>query len=179
VPVVGPSGVGKDSVLAYAATELRNDADMVFVRRTVTRPTTAGGEDFIGVTEKEFTRLVENDAFCLHWPAHGLHYGIPMSASAAVDAGKVVVANLSRGMIAAARERFPRTLPIAITAPRAIVEQRLRSRGREDDASIALRLARLDAWQAEENDLVKIDNSGSLEMAGMALVTTLRGLAAR
>ena len=42
--VVGPSGAGKDSLLAGAQNVLQYDSSIVFARRCITRPSDAGGE---------------------------------------------------------------------------------------------------------------------------------------
>jgi ribose 1,5-bisphosphokinase PhnN len=55
--------------------------------------------------------------------------------------GLTVVANVSRGVIADAMARFP-TRVIEITAPAALLAERLSSRGRESGADVASRLAR-------------------------------------
>ncbi len=72
--VVGPSGAGKDTLIAGAVAAR---PDLRLVRRVITRPTEAGGEPFDGVTEAEFLSRLDAGAFALHWQAHGLHYGIP------------------------------------------------------------------------------------------------------
>ncbi|MCC2112585.1 MAG: phosphonate metabolism protein/1,5-bisphosphokinase (PRPP-forming) PhnN, partial [Hyphomicrobiales bacterium] len=51
VLVVGPSGAGKDTLMAAIG---RARPDLHIVRRVVTRPSEAGGEPFEGVTEAEF-----------------------------------------------------------------------------------------------------------------------------
>ena len=61
--IVGPSGAGKDTLLAGA---LAARPDLVLVRRVITRPTEAGGEDFDGVTEAVFAQRLAAGDFALH-----------------------------------------------------------------------------------------------------------------
>ena len=49
--VVGPSGAGKDTLLSGA---IAADPALHWARRVITRPESAGGEPFEGVTEAEF-----------------------------------------------------------------------------------------------------------------------------
>lgn len=75
IAIVGPSGVGKDSVieaLLAAAPNLQR------VRRVITRPDGAGAEDFERVSVEEFRRMEDRGAFALSWVAHGLRYGVPV-----------------------------------------------------------------------------------------------------
>ena len=74
IAVVGPSGVGKDSVMAGL---IAARPDMRLVRRTITRAPDLGGEDYDAVTPEAFAEAARNGAFCVHWSAHGLSYGIP------------------------------------------------------------------------------------------------------
>ncbi len=140
VAVVGPSGAGKDTLMAGARAELAGDARFRFVRRSITRPAEAGGEDHAAMSEAEFTAVREAGGFALWWAAHGLLYGIPRDIEADLEAGRVVVANLSRGVLAEAARYRLRVLEI--TAPVALRAQRLALRGREDVAGVAARLVR-------------------------------------
>ena len=134
VLVVGPSGAGKDTLLDAARRALAGDPRFHFVRRVITRPADAGGEAHEAVTEEEFAAR----DFVIQWQAHGLRYGIPADA---IQAGVVSVANVSRTIIADAARRFPVRV-IEITAAPDILAARLASRGREDAADVATRLAR-------------------------------------
>ncbi len=99
--VVGPSGAGKDTLIAGA---LARRPDLRLVRRVITRPAAAGGEDFDGVTEAEFTARLKRGDFALHWQAHGLRYGIPADQ---VTGPGTVVFNGSRAALPAALAALP------------------------------------------------------------------------
>jgi ribose 1,5-bisphosphokinase len=137
VLVVGPSGAGKDTVLGMARRALAADSRFRFVRRAITRPAEAGGEDHEAVSEAAFDRR----AFALHWQAHGLRYGIPADIVQDLDRGAVVVANASRAVIAEAAAKFPVRV-IEVTAPPDVLARRLAERGRETAEDAARRLAR-------------------------------------
>jgi len=134
VLVVGPSGAGKDTLLDAARQVLADDPRFRFVRRVITRPADAGGEAHEAVTETDFAAR----KFALQWQAHGMRYGISADA---IDGGIVVVANVSRTVVAEAARRF-QVRVIEITAPPDILAARLASRGREAAADVASRLAR-------------------------------------
>jgi phosphonate metabolism protein PhnN/1,5-bisphosphokinase (PRPP-forming) len=165
VLVVGPSGAGKDSLLNAARDAFRGDPRVHFVRRVITRPPDPHGEKHEAVTEAEFALR----DFALSWSAHGLRYGIPMVA---LQAAPVVVANVSRGVIAEAARRFPVRV-IEITAPPEILAVRLAARGRETATDVANRLARTAAIP----DGVPVEtvwNDGTLEAGIERFVAALR-----
>jgi phosphonate metabolism protein PhnN/1,5-bisphosphokinase (PRPP-forming) len=141
VLVVGPSGAGKDTLMEAARALIGPDPRLRFVRRDITRPADAGGEDHIAVDAASFAARRATGAYALHWEAHGLGYGIPADIAADLAAGRAVVANVSRGVIAEAAARFP-TMVLEITASPAVLAARLAARGRETAADIAARLAR-------------------------------------
>jgi len=139
IGVVGPSGVGKDSVIeALVAAR----PDLHRVRRVITRPEAAGGERFEGVSEAEFARRRATGDFALSWPAHGLHYGVPTSVRGRLAAGQTCLVNLSRAVLAEAERRFVPFVTLHLTAPAAVLAARLAARGREDAGAVAARLAR-------------------------------------
>lgn len=137
--VVGPSGAGKDTLIA-AAREAR--PDLVIVRRVITRPSEAGGEDFDGTTVEDFARRCAAGEFTLDWQAHGLCYGIPADQIALAASGRDVMFNGSRAALDVARDRLPGLRVIVVTAPDAVLAERLAGRGRESHAQIVDRLAR-------------------------------------
>jgi ribose 1,5-bisphosphokinase len=140
--VVGPSGVGKDTLLRGAQLLLMSSG-FRFPRRWITYPDDRG-EDHIPVTAAEFEQAVARGLLALHWSAHGLRYGIPTSIDADLAEGYHVIANVSRSVVDAARTRYCNLRVAAITAPEDVVRARLIGRGRESDAEIELRIER--AW---------------------------------
>jgi phosphonate metabolism protein PhnN/1,5-bisphosphokinase (PRPP-forming) len=140
--VVGASGVGKDSLIAGAATRLARDPRFVFARRVVTRAADSGGEQHVPMEPARFDALRDGGAFALAWNAHGISYGIPASLRAVIAEGRVVVANLSRTKLVEAAQALGPTIAIEVTAPPDLLHARLIARGREDAAAIEKRMAR-------------------------------------
>ncbi|WP_290684484.1 MULTISPECIES: phosphonate metabolism protein/1,5-bisphosphokinase (PRPP-forming) PhnN [unclassified Haematobacter] len=157
--VVGPSGAGKDTVIAAA---LAHRPEIHRVRRVITRPTEAGGEDFEGVSEALFQKRLAAGDFALHWQAHGLSYGIPWSE---IISGRDVLFNASRAMVERAVEVFPALRILQITAPPEVLAHRLAQRGRETAGEIAQRLVRDTAPLPRNLAVSTIDNGGALEVA--------------
>ena len=178
VLVVGPSGAGKDSTIAGAATALDGEPRLLFTRRLITRPAAAGGEEHIALSPEAFAAARDAGKLLLHWRAHGLDYGLPGELAATLEAGRGVVANVSRTVVATARERLAPVAVVAITAAPDILAARLAARGREGGADIASRLRRAGALAPDQADFV-IDNNGSLEAAVARFVEILRGLIAQ
>lgn len=136
VAVVGPSGAGKDLLMAMACAAR---PDIRAARRVITRPSQAGGEDFDGVTEADFaTRAIGGD-FALHWRAHGLGYGIP--ARELAGSGTVLF-NASRTVLPQAAVLFSDLTVLLVTAPPHVLAARLAARGRESATDQAERLER-------------------------------------
>lgn len=168
--VVGPSGAGKDTLIA-AAHSLRPTLHVV--RRVITRPTEAGGEPFEGVAPEDFARREAEGAFCLTWVAHGLRYGIPASALVAVGQGRDVVFNGSRAMLAEAWDAFPNLTVILVTAPIQVLAERLAARGRESTADIAARLARARYEVPPGIPVRVVENAGALPDAVASFLAAL------
>ncbi|MFD2251850.1 ribose 1,5-bisphosphokinase [Pseudochelatococcus lubricantis] len=173
VCIVGPSGAGKDSLLAKARAGLADDADVVFPRRLVTRASN-DSEDHDTITQAAFDEGVRDGAFALHWQAHGLSYALPLSVAEAIAGGKVAVCNVSRAVVPQVFDLFEHVFVVLITAPPAIITERLRKRGRESSASIAARLERNRKLSAVLMPDLTIMNTGPVEIGGERLVSFLR-----
>jgi ribose 1,5-bisphosphokinase len=173
VLVVGPSGVGKDTLIAYCRSRLGTADGVVFPRRAITRPSGDDTEDHEVVSEEEFRRREAAGGFALHWRAHGLSYGVPAAVADDIAAGRTVVVNVSRSIIDAARQRFADIRVVHVTAAPDILARRLQSRGRESAVDMAARLGRANAVEVTGSDVVLIDNSGLAEDAGKQLLSVL------
>ena len=171
IAVVGPSGVGKDSLLGGAQETLPN---VHFLQRTITRPADAGGESHQAVSEDEFRALRDRQTFLFHWQAHGLFYGIPMDAKNLVLNGHTVVFNGSRHALADQRELWPELKIIWVTADPELRAERLAARGREEGADIRNRLAIADAEIPADAALV--ENNATLEEGVRRMTDAIRRL---
>ncbi|HEV7344087.1 MAG TPA: phosphonate metabolism protein/1,5-bisphosphokinase (PRPP-forming) PhnN [Devosia sp.] len=176
VAVVGPSGAGKDTLIDFARARLQSNDRIGFVRRIVTRPCHGGSEDHDSMDEKAFVRAEAAGGFALSWAAHGLRYGLPISLDADLEGGRIAVANLSRQVIPALMERYPTALVVSVTANRDVIARRLANRGRETRESIQQRLDR-SVESSLPASTISIDNSGSLEVAGMQFTNLLLDMA--
>jgi ribose 1,5-bisphosphokinase len=173
IAVVGPSGAGKDSLIDFARERLAENDDIGFVRRFITRDPDAGSEDHHAVTLVQFEAMRDAGRFAIHWGAHDLHYGIPAETRHQLADGRTLVVNGSRAAIPDFLKAYPRLLVVTVTADAAIIAERLKSRGREDDETISKRLARSERHWTIACPQVVIDNSGALEMAGAEFVRAI------
>jgi ribose 1,5-bisphosphokinase len=168
--VVGPSGVGKDSLLEWVKTRLPANAGPVFARRSITRPVHAS-EAHEPMTRDAFQHATQAGHFSMIWQANDTCYGIRRDIEAELKIGRDVVVNGSREYIPQLRQLFPQAKILWISADPESIKQRIESRSRETGAALENRLQRTTAFNAEEVDgVTHIDNSGPLEIAGHRLL---------
>lgn len=162
IGVVGPSGVGKDSLMAGLSATC---TEFGLVRRVITREAHLGGEDYDAVSEAEFARMEADGAFCLSWQAHGLYYGIPDAVRLSIAKGEQMLVNLSRTVLPLVGDVFPHFEVINVTASPETLAARLEGRGRESREEIARRLSRSVAAFPEDLTVHTVHNDGLLEDA--------------
>ena len=166
VLVVGPSGVGKDSVLRYAMAHFAGDARFVFPRRCVTRAVDVAAEDHDSLDERTFDELAGQGAFALMWEAHGHKYGVRNDINTELERGWIVAVNVSRTIIAEVAGRYQNAVVIEITADPSIREARLAARGREAADDIRQRTRREVATPAHPLPHHLVRNDGEISDAG-------------
>ena len=171
--VVGPSGAGKDSLIAWCRARFAGNAAIVFPRRIITRAAADSSEDHDIISESEYRQQAGLGGFALHWRAHGLGYGIPASIAEDLTAGRSVVVNVSRAVLDEARHLYPPVTVVSVTVPPEVLAERLRRRRRETEEDITGRLARAGAYDVTGPDVVALDNSGSLDAAGSRLAAII------
>jgi ribose 1,5-bisphosphokinase len=166
--VVGPSGAGKDSVLMRLRETWGSKNAVHWARRTVTREAQPGGEAHESVSESEFQRLLDQNAFAIHWQANGLFYGVRQGELLPLYQGRCVFVNGSRGHLDRLLASFPEASVVHITASAEVLRERLRLRQRESELDIDRRIARKVNMALPENTLL-IQNDSSLDAAVKAL----------
>jgi ribose 1,5-bisphosphokinase len=171
--VVGPSGAGKDTLLSLARAACAEDRNVVFARRVITRPSSAA-EDNEEVSAEAFSEALARGDFAMHWEAHGHCYALPRAVDDELRAGRTVVANASRTVVAAVRSTYANVVVISITAPRDVLDARLAMRGRVSDGKIEHRLGRTVDETSSAPDFT-IVNVGSVDYHGRQLARIIRG----
>jgi ribose 1,5-bisphosphokinase len=173
VVVVGPSGAGKDTLIALARARCAHDARVMFARRIVTRPASAA-EDHDSATPAQFDAAIGQGAYAFWWEAHGLKYALPAAIDTELRAGRTVVCNVSRAVIRQLRGRYARLTVVLVTAPKEILLARLAARGRERGGDVAERLDRAEAAVEDFRPDIVIENIGDADLGASRLAQVLR-----
>ncbi|MDQ2083629.1 phosphonate metabolism protein/1,5-bisphosphokinase (PRPP-forming) PhnN [Xanthobacteraceae bacterium Astr-EGSB] len=169
VLVVGPSGAGKDTLIAIARDLVGTNERVSFPRRIVTRESSAA-EIHDTMAADEFDDAVRHGAFAFWWPAHGLKYGLPSAIDDDLRRGVTVVCNVSRAVVGRLRQTYADCKVVLVDAPRDVRAARLAARGRRADGDARARLDRL--GEAFVPDLV-IMNVGDPGEGGRALADAI------
>jgi ribose 1,5-bisphosphokinase len=175
IAVVGPSGVGKDSVMAGIHDAL---PETHLVRRVITRAPNLGGEDYKSVSVDAFQSMVVNGDFAVHWGAHGLFYGIPASVEHLLNSGTDCLVNFSRKALLDGAAIFPRFTVLNITAPPETLARRLAQRGRETPTDIARRIAEAEKPLPTGLEVFHLSNDGPLSQTVNVAVSLIHPVSA-
>ena len=170
--IVGPSGVGKDSLIDTLRGRLGSQR-FVFARRVITRPADSVGEQHDACSESQFAERQARGGFLLDWQAHGLRYGLPIELAEDLAAGRHVIANGSRAQVGELARRTRRLVIIEIEAPTELIAGRLAARGRESADDIAKRLARERAIYPDTVKVVRVSNDSDLQTGSIRLLNAI------
>jgi len=179
VYVVGPSGVGKDSLMNWLAQHGQGSMPLHRARRVITRPPAPDGEAHEAVALPVFERLVQSGELALHWAAHGCRYGIRHSELSGMARGEWVLVNGSRAYLPDALARFPQARVLMVQADDHLLQQRLQRRARDVPQDIQARLARQAPLpDLQPHQLAVVHNNGTLVQAGQQALAALAAWAA-
>lgn len=172
---MGPSGAGKDTLLAYARARV-DPSRVMFAHRYITRPATDSSENHIALSADEFEARRTAGLFALSWRSHGFAYAIGAEIDLWRANGALVVVSGARTAWPDARRRYPNLRGIVVDAPVAVRAARLAARARENAAAISERL-QSEVTIIESDAVQRLDNIGSLQCAGDELVKFLDRMA--
>ncbi len=144
VVLTGPSGVGKGTLVRALLARHGDLFLSVSATTRAPRPGEVDGREYFFVTQSQFQTMIEQGEL-LEWAEYaGNYYGTPRtSVESQIASGKKVILEIEVIGASQVRKTFPEALRIFILPPSMEeLEQRLRGRGQDADAAIALRLER-------------------------------------
>ncbi|MDJ0779263.1 MAG: hypothetical protein QNJ85_15455 [Gammaproteobacteria bacterium] len=139
--LVGPSGVGKDSLLE--ALRIYPDLPALHLaERYITRPTRRGDDRHVEIDPDTFAVRAARGDFLFTWHSHGFSYAVSNDLLFHLRTGEDVLVNGSRAYLSTAMEIVPGLVPIWMRVSERVLRERLRGRARENAAAIERRLDR-------------------------------------
>lgn len=177
VVVSGPSGVGKDAMLAL----VREQRPEVFWAITATtramRPGENHGVHHLFHTREEFLELLERGELLEHAEVYGNLYGVPKApVREALAEGRDAIVRTDVQGAASIRALAPDALLIFVAPPSLEeLERRLRSRDTESAEETALRVetSRQEMRDAAWFDAVVVNETGGLEDAAREVMAVI------
>ena len=167
VVVSGPSGAGKDAVLARMKEQPLPYHYAVTATTRPKREHESNGRDYIFVSRNEFRRMIDDDEL-LEWAdVYGELYGVPRAQVTEAHArGEDAIVKVDVQGAATIRRLAPDALLVFIAPPTVEeLERRLRSRMTESGDSLETRLGMAEKEMADAAwfDHVVINETGELD----------------
>jgi len=174
--VSAPSGAGKHTVLARVAEQ---DAGIEHTVSATTRPPRPGeidGKDYYFLNEAEFRRRVAAGDFVEWAEVHGNLYGtLREDLSARIQSGKDVVLELDVQGMRSLKALRNDVVTVFLMAPSfEALEERIRKRRANDEASIALRLANAHGEMADRHEYDYVVTNDVAEKAAAEVLAIVR-----
>jgi guanylate kinase len=167
IVISGPSGVGKDSVVAQMRRRQSAFHFVVTATSRPPRPDEVHGADYFFVSENEFQEMIRQDELLEHAMVYGQYKGIPkQQVRDALDSGKDVVMRLDVQGAATVRRMAPDALLIFLSAAsEEELYERLQRRQTESEEQLHHRmgLAREEMRRIGEFDYVVINRESALD----------------
>lgn len=142
VVLSGPSGSGKDTILAELFKLKIGLVQSVSMTTRAPRQEEKNGVDYLFVDEEYFLSAITNGRM-LEYAKYGInYYGTPKApVDNWLDEGKTVVLKIDVQGAGNIRKLYPDSISIFLTPPNlTVLEKRLRDRGSEDEEDVRRRL---------------------------------------
>ncbi len=135
VVISGPSGAGKGTIVGRILKELDNIGFSTSMTTRNPREGEVDGQDYFFVTEEEFKKAIEEDAFVEYANVHGNYYGTPKSEVASrLGRGMNVLLDIDVQGAMNVKKQMPEGVFIFISPP-SMEELRARLEGRGKDST--------------------------------------------
>ncbi|MDR0888276.1 MAG: guanylate kinase [Coriobacteriales bacterium] len=173
--ISGPSGVGKGTLVSLILQRLRNISLSVSATTRAPREGEVDGVSYHFLSDDEFDAVLSEDGF-LEWAnVHGMRYGTMKSkVQASIDAGCDVLLEIDVQGAKQVKEKRPDAVLIFIEPPSFdTLEERLHTRGTEDDAAISRRLETARRELTQENCYDEIIVNDDLDVATNQLIAII------
>jgi len=174
--VSAPSGTGKTTLCNRVR---KHFSDLYYSVSTTTRPARPGeqdGRDYHFVSVQEFERGIAEGRWAEWARVHGNLYGTSAQWIAEVLAkGGDILLDIDVQGARQILKRFPEAVTIFILPPdMAELERRLRLRGTDDDATVALRIVNAREEMAQQGLYRHVLVNDDLEKAAQAFINLLK-----
>ncbi|MEQ1567066.1 MAG: guanylate kinase [Myxococcota bacterium] len=141
--ISGPSGVGKSTLIKDTIAQVPGLSFSVSATTRQARPGEVEGVDYLFVPPEQFEAWVEAEAFLEHATVYDRSYGtLREPTQRALASGRSLVLDIDVQGAAQVRRRWPGVVSVFVLPPSLVVlEQRLRGRDTDDEATVARRMA--------------------------------------
>lgn len=178
VIISGPSGVGKDSVIASMRELGYPFRFVVTATDRPPRPSERHGIDYYFLSRAEFQRLVAEDGFLEHALVYDQHKGVPKAqVREALSSGCDVVLRLDVQGAATVRREVPQAVTVFVAPPSPeVLLSRLKRRGGDTAEQLQRRLetALREMQRIHEFDYVVVNREGALEEAARQVAAIIQ-----
>ena len=167
-----PSGCGKTS-LSQALIQSRDDVAIATSHTTrAMRPGEQDGVDYFFVDVPAFESMINNGAFLEYAKVFDNLYGTSIAAAERLMAGgKHVILDIDWQGARQVRDRYPEVISVFIIPPSVeALEERLRGRGQDDDATIERRMqgAKNELAHQDEYDHIVVNDDFNAALAELS-----------